>query len=467
MPGIGRLPRQDLGHILPRMTEVWVRNPVTCIRECAELLFPRIVWDRGYATKQRIDPKRHLELHYPTAVGYRILMVGEQGAAEITRDSSMAAPAAVYPVWVYGEQMIPELEAMMANQVLPDGKRPDERGVAGQEHRVVITSLPAVNTHAGKAVIRTLKQLQDEYPDCILHIHGLYSWKAMFGYGWGAADVDPVATARRGKLSMPGGGEKMYEKADTQWISMLGYTQGQLASPQERTKFNIHSAIWAGDNFTSDLRFRVRDDGTPVDSTTPKKDYKPKTVRHTRAPRATKEPGDKLLCDKCSLAPACKLYREGGVCIVSGTDGSGLAKHFGTRDADEIMDGLGKVLQEQTKRFEKGVESEERSGDIDPEVTKIGNSVFQMGVKLAQLIDPSLAKPGVQVNVGISNHNGQARVAELENTPPQMIAALVQELQEQHNIPLESITPAMIAEFLISKNRKEIDKITAIEASTA
>lgn len=449
------------------MTEVWVRNPVTCIRECAELLFPRIVWDRGYARKQRIDVQQHVELHYPTAVDYRILMVGEQGAAEITRDSSMANPSAVYPVWVYGDQMVPDLEHLMAKQQLPEGRMPDERGVDGQEHRVVLTNLPAVNTHMGKALLRTLKQLQDDYPDCILHIHGLYSWKAMFGYGWGAADIDPVATARRGKLSMPAGGEKLYEKADTQWLSMLGYTQGQLASPQERTKFNIHSAVWAGDNFTSDERFRVRNDGEPVDVETPKSEYKRKTVKHIRAPRATKQPGDKLLCDKCSLAPACKLYREGGVCTVPGTDGSGLAKHFGTRDADDIMDGLGKVLQEQTKRFEKGVEGEERTGEIDGEVTKIGNSVFQMGVKLAQLIDPSLAKPGVQVNVGISNHNGGSSMAELQNTPPQMIAALVKELQEEHNIPLESITPSMIAEFLISKNRKEIDRITAIEASTS
>lgn len=291
----------------------------------------------------------------------------------------------------------------------------------------------------------------------------------MFAHDWAAVDMDPVEYAKRGKVQIGSGKRMEWEKASgySQWVGMLGYTVGQLSSPQERTKFNIESAKWAGEHFCSATRFRARDDGTPVDWKSPDSDFKPTTTTHVRPGRHKAQEGDKLLCDKCSLAPTCKFYREGGVCVISDSDGASLAKHFGTRDADQIIDGLGQVLKEQTKRFEKGIKSEQVIDELDPEVTRVGNSVFTMGVKLAKLIDPTLNQPGVQVNVGVHNNGMRVASAQLENTPAQIMAAVVAELQEEHGIPLAAITPSMIAEYLVSKNGDTVEKLTAIEVSTS
>lgn len=447
------------------MTEVWVRNPITCIRECAEVLFPRIAWDRGYYVKNKIDPQRHLELHYPTSVDYRLLLIGDQGAAELTRGTSIEQPKAVYPVWVYEDMMIPDLEEMMRTQQLPNGRAPDEIGVDGQEHMVVLTNFPHMRQAMGKALKRTLIELQDEYPNCRLYIHGLYGYKDMFMPGWHAVDIDATAQSRRGRVTLPSGRRMEWERTSgySQWVSTLGFTVGQLASPQERTKFDIASAVWAGKNFNSDVQFRSRDGGDAVDWKSPDNEFQQATTKRVRTgstPPA--QPGDKLLCSQCSLAPTCKHFREGGVCIISDSDGAGLAKHFKTRDSEQIIEGLGRVLQVQSERFEQGRTSEKATNELDPEVTKIGNAIFQAGVKLAKLIDPTLNQPGVQVNVGIANHQ-QAAAAELANTPAQMMAAVVGELTEQ-GIPIDAITPEMVAEYLVAKHRKSINQMTAIEA---
>lgn len=414
-------------------------------------MVPNIVWDRGFARKNRLDPQRHLELHYPSQVDYRLLLVGDQGAAELRRGHPFEAPYAVYPAWEYGVQTIPELEQMFAHQELPDGPVPDERGVEGQEHRVVIINPPDLKTRIAKAFISTLRELIFEYPDVIVHYHGTYSFKT-FGFGFGAVDIDPVIDARKGRVRLGSGRIIPWEQAPSwiQWVDMLGYSVGDLKIARNRTMFNIRSAQWAAKHFNENLTFKSRG---PHEVNPDAIEHQPPTTRNIRRYNKPAQEGDKLACDSCSLANTCKYYRDGGVCAIPDTDGAGLARYFKTRDSGQIIDGLGRLLEKQAQRFQKGLDNEDASEELDPEVTKIGNSVFQNGVKLAKLVNPSLSQPSVQVGIMMGNGNaGQVGPV----TPQAMMAAAVAEI-EASGVDREDITYQMIVEHITGQQRKAID----------
>jgi hypothetical protein len=427
------------------MSEVWFRNPLTYIRECAELMVPNIVWDRGLLHKNRVDPQRHLEIHYPSAVAYRIMLVGDQGTAELRRGRGVDAPVAVYPTWEYGVQSIDDLERMLKHQTLPRGPRPDECGVAGQEHRVVIIRPPNAGTHMGEAFLTTLRQLQNEYPDAIIHYHGTYSYRVAFGLGFASADVDPVSDSAKGRVRMGSGRAVPWEKAaeSTAWVNVNGFSVSDLNVPRNRTMFNMRSAIWASQNFDSQDAFRSR----PGHGGT-------KTKSHM-ARRMPVLDGDKIACDRCSLAPACKYFRDGGVCIISDSETSALARYFKTRDSNQIIEGLGRLMEKQLARAERGLEEEKAKEELDPEVTKILKHVFDGGVKLAKLVDPNLAG-GTKVGVFIGATGGATGVGAGTLTPNALVAAVIAELEEQ-GIARGDIDTAMVAQYIANKNRPAIE----------
>lgn len=443
--------------------ELWIRNPLTCIRELAELCVPNIAWDRGYAYKNRLDPQRHVEVHYPRAVDYRILLVGDQGTAELRRGHSIDNPFAVYPTWEYGEQTIPELEQILAVPPTPRRTGPmDERPVAGQEHRVVIARCPPANWVEGKALHKTLDELREDYPDAIMHMHGTYSWRVAFGRGFQAADIDPVAEARRGRIVLPTGRSILYEQAPDyiQWVSLLGFTVGDLRNPQQRTKFNVKSAAWAAKNWNEDVSFlsKGRNANVNPEAVSPV----PIKTRNRMRPAGDPLPGDKLSCDHCSLARSCKYFREGGVCTLPDSDGSELARHFKTRDSEKIIEGLGKLLAGQSKRLARGTEAEEANpgAGLDPEVTKIEGQLFTNAVKLAKLVDPALAAAGAS-RIQINNVQSGGALQSGHQTPAQLMAEVVREL-EASGVARDEITPAMVAEFITGENRKAIEAASTV-----
>lgn len=113
-----------------------------------------------------------------------------------------------------------------------------------------------------------------------------------------------------------------------------------------------------------------------------------------------------------------------------------------------IIDGLGALMEVQTGRLQQGLHYEEIEGELDPEVTKIIGQLFANGVKLAKLVDPSLAAgPRVQVNVG---PGGAAAVS--AGTPQQLVAGIVRALEEK-GVPRDKITPKMIEQVLNPDDR--------------
>jgi hypothetical protein len=429
------------------MTEVWFRNPHNYIRELAETRAMNVAWDRGMLHKRRIDPYKHASLYFgENEPNWRVLLVGSQGSAEMRPGRNIDNPVGVYPTWESTENL-ELLEEMMA---YPIGEQSDlcddmsvavdERPVFGQEHRVIVTELPSLAAGPGRALIRKLQELQEEYPACKLHIHGTYSWRVVFGMGFAAGDLDPRMNASKGRVFLPTGKEMIAEKTIgcPQWVTLLGMRVVDLKEPRNRCIYNIKSALWAGENYMDNVKFKSV--GTAqVDPNSAS--HVPATTQSHYTGTAVAKPGDKQLCNTCSLQNNCKYFRTGAVCSVPGSEPAELAKYFKTRDSDMIIDGLGTLLAAQTRRLEKGMSEEDMYGELDPEVTKIMNQLFTNGVKLAKLVNPALnGGPKVQVNVGQAPNLQGA-------TANQIMGAMVREL-ESRGVPRDKITPKMIEGLL-------------------
>lgn len=122
-----------------------------------------------------------------------------------------------------------------------------------------------------------------------------------------------------------------------------------------------------------------------------------------------------------------------------------LSVYFKTRDVGTVLEGLGEMMAVGADRLQRGLEVEQELAEIDPEVTKIYDSLFDKGVKLAKLLDPSLARPNV--GVVVNNQGGQTGILNTGPTPKVLVANIVRELEAQ-GIPREHITPEIVSRVL-------------------
>lgn len=440
-------------------TEVWFRNPHSYVRELVECGQFLIAWDRGTLVKKRLDPFKHAQLYYSESYPWRILVVGQQGTAELDSTHDLEHPKAVYPTFEYGEELN-VLEDLLARPVGEDaavcstaGVPADELPVFGQEHRVVVTGVPPGNIGPGRSFLRTLKELQEDYPEAIIHLHGPYGWRIAFGTGLRSADVEPRTTAQKGKVILPNGSEVPFEKTFTkaQWTRAVGFQPSDLKVPRNRCMFNIKSAVWAGAHYEELFKFRsVKSSAITIDSESSDKDHVPVTTKSYLSVQAKAKPGDKFTCNTCSLMDECKYYREGAVCSVPDAEPAELTQFFGTRDSGMILDGLAILMKSGIKRYQRLLQEEEVVGDVIPEVGKLQGSLFEQGVKLAKLHDPTLrGGPSVQINTGA----GGATQVNMGN-PRAAISQAFREL-EARGFTREQITPAMIEGVLTGMKEPE------------
>lgn len=447
-------------------TEVWLRNPADFIREAVEVNHLMFAWDRGYLVKRTLDGQKYLNLQVPEPLQYRMLLIGDE-TIEVNRQSSVDKPAAVYPTWRYGEdqalleeiifQPVGEDASLCEDDEIPREIRP----VLGQEHRVVITDLPKASSGIGRRFLRYLIDLQEEVPQCILHLHGLYSYRVNFGLGFRAADIDPRTTAQKGKVYLPMGREVRYEATanNMQWVNLLGFKYADLEIPRQRCMYNIKSALWAAEHWGENVKFKTHaPEHTPdIHSSTA---IQP-TTNKFRSFHAKKQPGDMFTCDTCSLADECKYYRQGAVCSVPRSDGKKLSDMFRSRDSDQIIDALGSVIAKQADRVETGLEYEDLDGDLSPEVTKMMNSLFANGVKLAKLINPELNKGGQSVMVSVGGNHATGVF-----NPQQLTARVVAALEEQ-GVARKDITPELVQSVLDpNSNTEEVIEATVVSEET-
>ena len=352
------------------MTELWWRNPSNYVKELLHCNESNIIFDYGWIVRRKItNVQEWAELYYGAAGAsgskYRLLICGTQGTVEFK--PGRVDPVAVYPTWQYGEDEA-VLESYMANNVGNDKELCDddetdilERPVLGQEHRVIVMNFPALNLGPGKLFIKFIKDLQDEYPDAILHLHGVSVFAMPCRVGFKSFDWEPRNRAAMGEIELPTGKRVNATKSPLQphkeWIRLFGFLPIDLMEPRNRCIFNIKSARWAAEHFRKDVKISFRPKST--DATTPDANYSPEESMNVFTKGRGKIiplPGDKFVCNSCSLAVTCKFYREGSVCTVPSSEPKELASFFRSRDTTSIIDGVAAVLQINSNRLEKGLQ---------------------------------------------------------------------------------------------------------------
>lgn len=428
--------------------EVWVRNPNQCIKECIEVGMTNLVWDRGLLVKKGIDPEKFANVYFPQTMEYKMVVIGDsdQGAVEIRRGNSLQNPYKVHPLWEYGESL--DLLESYCREAPEDGL-------------VIVTRTLSLMNPLGKKFIQTLQEIQEDFPHAKIHVHGLYSWRTMFGLNFRSVDIEPRITAQKGKVILPCGVEVKYERAQTEplWLSAVGFDPAELSIPRQRCMFNIKSALWAAEYFKVKVKFEHRRrfpvplDGVPLPSVPKNSRIKVKNLKP--------EIGDMFLCDLCTMKLSCKYFRIGSVCSVPDSEGSELARMFKTRDSNTIIDGLGNLLALQVQRLEEGRAIELEDEKISPDVTRLVNTIFDRGVKLAKLVNPALAAASSpKVKVSFTQNSATISAA----NPTQLMAAIVNEL-ESRGVERSQITPEMVRNLLALPEPERANVIDAVVAS--
>lgn len=127
-----------------------------------------------------------------------------------------------------------------------------------------------------------------------------------------------------------------------------------------------------------------------------------------------------------------------------GSDGKKLSDMFRTKNPDDIAEGLRSVLAEQADIVDEQLQDHKNRGndDIDPELMKNLNSVFNNGTKLHNLLRP---KPGINIGIGISGGNN---VSIQSGSEPRELASMVIRELEESLPPGTQITDDMVRERL-------------------
>lgn len=434
--------------------EVWMRNPLLYVRECLEIGVTKIAWSRKLLIHRKVDAFKYMTLQYGQ-FPFEYIICDEMGTQHW--ESGTKQPIAVYPTWVFGDDFSLLEELCSSNIGLDEEACDDERidpllrPVLGQDHKIIIMNVPNASTGIARKFYQVLMELQEDYPEVTIHLHGVASYNVLFGMQLKSVDVDARAPAFVGNLMLPNGKQIHFERTEdiAPWVNLLGYTPGELTVPRNRCMFNIKSAYWASKYFKREIRFKYkRDKVEVVDINSPETVFEPVEGKGIQLKRIQPKVEDKFLCDTCSLQVTCRFYRMGAVCVVPDAETKPLTEYFNTRNADSIIEGLGTLLGTQVARLEEGRQHEiDSDNKLDPEVTKIVNSLFDRGVKLAQLIDPSL-RSGPKVQINQQNITG--------SSPQQLMAACIAEL-EARGIPRESITPEMIESVLSGNHHNAIE----------
>jgi hypothetical protein len=395
--------------------ELWYTDPANFGSELVEaVIVPRFTW-----TKEMVDSGfdyiEWMETYFPD--GWEALKMERFTAVWAIKGGGTKR----FPVWKYTKHDLQGLYNF------------------GKKHkRVIVTELPAAYGLAREAAIQ-IGGIQEKLEDrCVLHVQGTHSYPLMFG-----KNLKSVGTwVRTDTTCVPNGKEfKNIPTTMTKWIRLLGFEVVDLEVPRNKTIYNIRSLTFAAEYWSVNKNFHPKMTVALAEWEGPKKI---KIVLKEPAVKR-KLKSDKIACDSCSLDTTCKYYRAESLCSLPRSEMADLTSYFKTRDSGVVIDGLGEMMALGAERLERGMEVEKELGELDPEVTRIYDSLFDKGVKLAKLIDPSLAKPSV--GVVVHNQGGQTGILNTGSNPKVLVANIVRELEAQ-GISREHITPDVVARVL-------------------
>lgn len=391
---------------------------------------PQIAFSQMYLNDVRVTAEAFVQFHL-VGQQYRMLVVDIDETTDWTPSGKVT-----HPTWIYGDKQS-RLESYLREQ----------------HPMVVIAGLPVFNPPFID-FFDWLSRLQREYPETVIHLHGGNSFRQIFGLGLRSVDYDPSEDCQNSSVRLPCGRVVRPEEWGTwgKWFRMLGFDWRKIQSFADRCEFCLASAHWGAQYFRSEIPFSVRDPhiGVRVGDEPPiAGDFV------DRYRRAHAEDGDKVICDACSLASRCKLYREGAVCTLKESPSAELAQMFGSRNSDQIIAGLNKLLAMNAERVVEARDRESTAEDgLDDKVTRLIDNMINQGVKIAKLVNPALANPKLQIQIGLAQVQGGG-------TPPanQLASAAIAELVRRGH-PRESITVDMVEAVI----RETVSETAAIEA---
>lgn len=394
--------------------EAWLRNPHNYIQQAVAEGWRNFVWQYGALDKRGIDPIRHLKAFR----GYqdsRVLLVGDQGTAELSfKHPNRPSPKALYPTWEYGLNPIHQLYEWAETNV-----------DSSQEHRVVITKVPSGNMIVGKQFLTHVEELQQEFPDTILHLHAMTRFADPARRGIASCDWEPFTIAKRGGVALPNGRVlNRFEEATKygKWCLKNGFIPRELSDPKKRCVFNLRSYLWASQFWEGDMA-KVSE---------PPQGHEDIFIRRTqekvtKASLGRPKVGDMIICNHCTKWRKCPLYREGQVCTVEDSPGKAFSDHIGSKDPDTVIDGILMLVEDDFSRYEAGLERERADGSLDPEVTKLSAQLKKTALDIAKLRQPK----GPLVKINNVAGSAQAVITDGSTTsdPHQVVAAAVHALE--------------------------------------
>lgn len=409
-------------------TEVWFRNCFLYVNELVAEHESNVVLDLGYVMKRKVEPAKWMNLKFRN-MPWRLMLIGDQTQGVNFYDAEHGGAAqANFPIWMLTDDL-DDLEKL---------------ATCGY-HKYIVLMKPKNYGPLNGAMANHLNNLQLAYPQVNLHMHGLYSYQSMFDNFFRSVDVNARDDAANGKVFLANGKFVLHTDltSDAQ-VAEVGMRIADLSEARNRCIHNIRSAKRASTTYKKLYRTSTNPkDFKDLDIYSPDVNFT--QVENNRIFLRNNLPvigGDKLHCDTCTLALDCKFFRKGDVCAVPDSEGSELAKYFGTRNSETIIDGLGKLMQTQADRVTQHMGIETITGKKDDAINKDLKALFDQGVKLAKLIDPTLrstSQNNVQINLGDGHQNVVS--------PKQLITQAIRELESQ-GFTRDQITPAMIQGLL-------------------
>lgn len=409
------------------------------------------------------DVVRYLNLWLGRGFGWKCYVYGRRFTFEYRQGVSTNEdePTAVYRSWDVSRGKIDSLYRLIdtpyaesnawSNKTIPDSSKP----VPGQQHKVFLVYPP--HTLTIKQLVYDLSQIQKNNPHVELVFGSTSSYYTLFGQSFTSGIVDLEALYDNVKIILPSGKvinddfTIVRKDISNQGCNYELMMRDSVKGSEERFIFNCITAREASELWHTHKR------KPHITPTNWRVNYDKPTVYTDKAilqgdvypdPSLAK-PGDKIACDHCSLWRMCSRYREGAVCTVPGTEGKNLAEHFGTTDSTSIVNGLQSIMKTRAERLDRMVEEETFSDEMDPKMDSMLSSLFKDGISLAKLMDPTLARPMVQVN----QVNAERQATSISHTPAsradsrQLVSGLVAELEEK-GIDRKDITEEMIDEQL-------------------
>lgn len=461
--------------------EIFFRNPIKYIHLAVEAGIRDISFDYGNARERSVDVLAFAKLYLGATKPFRVMTIAVEGASLYDETSkSINKPVAVYPTWrayngieqleSYCAKPVGEDPAMLYDDLIEKRFRP----VEGQAHKVVLYDSPDLTTKAGLDLYLRIRQVKAKYPNVELILHDTASYRLMFGGIFDGVIFDPSMTAKMGSVILPNGRAVHHEdlRRFFPWLKVLGYTERMVWTAEGRVQYNIESVRWARENFAKNVRFRtsvMKNLDPDTDAGEYEIDNQTKNFffnRHSVARQPSLNgpgavPSDGIICDACTLATVCKLYRTGAVCGMPRRDTSELANMFGSRDASVIIDGLLTLTKVQAERVQRDLQDEDSLDELNPMTDKRIKDLFDAGTKVAKLIDPTLNGKGTTVNVGVQVGSAAGIVA--ETTPQELISGAVRAL-EAAGVPRAEITSETITGLLEGMaNRRALEDVVDAE----